>query len=180
MERNYLYDLLKQEDLALFIEQTTQTKLTKSGGRYLCRCPMPNHRDSTPSFNVGKNNSVWQFNCFGCNTGGTIIDFYMAYHCLENPYEAMIALAEHFQLDKVDDLLKRSLDNIKVQVDQEAKLEAAHIEAASACRRLLRKASVPKEIEQWVRKSYIKMNTMLESGDIRGIRRIESEALEKL
>lgn len=44
-----------------------------SGRRISIRCPLPNHRDATPSFCLYPNNSYF---CFGCGTHGRgAIDF---------------------------------------------------------------------------------------------------------
>lgn len=47
-----------------------------NGRRILMRCPLPNHRDSTPSFTLYPENN---YHCFGCGqTGQGAIDFCMA------------------------------------------------------------------------------------------------------
>ncbi|MCZ2076636.1 MAG: hypothetical protein LC130_16765, partial [Bryobacterales bacterium] len=45
----------------------------KRGRGYMARCPF--HDDSTPSLSVDPIKNV--FHCFGCNAGGTVIDFVM-------------------------------------------------------------------------------------------------------
>jgi CHC2 zinc finger len=48
-----------------------------SSGRL--RCPLPDHEDKSPSFHVYDDG--WR--CFGCNRGGSIIDFFAALYGLE-------------------------------------------------------------------------------------------------
>lgn len=42
----------------------------RAGGRFSCRCPLPGHDDSTPSFVVYPDGHG---HCFGCGRGGDII-----------------------------------------------------------------------------------------------------------
>lgn len=47
----------------------------------MVRCPLPNHEDGTPSFEVRPGGRRWV--CYACNLSGGAIDFVMAYHGTE-------------------------------------------------------------------------------------------------
>lgn len=48
--------------------------LKRVGERHEARCPLPDHDDRTPSFNVYEDTNSWF--CFGCNHGGDVVDLY--------------------------------------------------------------------------------------------------------
>ncbi len=68
--------------------------LTPSGANYKGLCPF--HTERTPSFMV--NPSRRMFHCFGCNAGGSVVDFVMAYERMDFS-QAVRALAERLGLD---------------------------------------------------------------------------------
>ena len=68
--------------------------LTPSGANYKGLCPF--HAEKTPSFMV--NPSRRMFHCFGCNAGGSVVDFVMAYERLDFS-QAVRTLAERLGLD---------------------------------------------------------------------------------
>ena len=47
------------------------TRLEKRGSEYWGCCPF--HSEKTPSFHVVPDRKM--YHCFGCNTGGSVIDF---------------------------------------------------------------------------------------------------------
>jgi hypothetical protein len=44
-----------------------------SNGWHTASCPMPGHRDTSPSFGVNREKGT--FNCFGCSAHGNLLDF---------------------------------------------------------------------------------------------------------
>lgn len=64
----------------------------------LINCPLPNHQDDTPSMAVYEVTN--SFNCFGCNQGGSIIDFIALMEDI-TPFEAIKKLNDMFDL-KID------------------------------------------------------------------------------
>ncbi len=62
-------------DLAAFIERQCFVTLERRGAQLWCRCPLPGHDDSTPSFAVHPVKQVWY--CHGCHRGGDIFSFLM-------------------------------------------------------------------------------------------------------
>lgn len=55
--------------------------LKKAGRNYKARCPF--HEEKTPSFNVNPERQI--FHCFGCQVGGTVMNFLMMYENLSFP-----------------------------------------------------------------------------------------------
>ena len=52
--------------------------LSKSGRRVKCCCPLPGHKDDTPSFYIGsKPDGTEVFKCYGCNSFGDVISLAM-------------------------------------------------------------------------------------------------------
>lgn len=48
--------------------------LSRSGRRAKCCCPLPGHKDDTPSFYIGtKADGTEVFKCYGCNSYGDVI-----------------------------------------------------------------------------------------------------------
>lgn len=48
-------------------------KLAKAGNRLRCLCPLPDHKDTEPSFYVTERpDGVQWFKCFGCGVGGSL------------------------------------------------------------------------------------------------------------
>lgn len=176
----YMADILKKKNLAEFIEKETRCSFTVAGGRHVCICPMPSHKDSKPSFGVGEvQGGVWLYNCFGCGSGGTIIDFAKEYFGAETFEEAVTILMAKFDIKSDVELISKAMTEAKVTIDSKKELECEHIQAASACRCLLRKKK-DKETQEWVGKAYRKMNTLLNAKDKNGIIAIKQEAIRHL
>jgi len=55
-----------------FAEELMAMRLIKSGARFQATCPLPGHRDSTPSFVIYPDQGRWH--CFGCQAHGDIFD----------------------------------------------------------------------------------------------------------
>lgn len=68
--------------------------LTPAGANYKGLCPF--HAEKTPSFMV--NPARRMFHCFGCNAGGSVVDFVMAYERMDFG-QALRTLAERLGLD---------------------------------------------------------------------------------
>jgi DNA primase len=78
-----------------------ETELKRSGSRQKGRCPLPDHKDATPSFFCYPNghgfyDSWW---CFGCDRGGDVVDLWQTQQGpFGNMVMAMEDLAERFGL----------------------------------------------------------------------------------
>jgi len=167
LERRYIFDAVKKIDLAAFIEREAQVRFSRRGGRWTCRCPMPHHRDSTPSFSVTRlPDDVFVFNCFGCGSGGTIVDFCKGFWSLDTLDEALAMIADKMNLGSTEEIIRNAVKNLKVSVDEEKHLECAHVSAADCCREILRKYPQREELWSWVATKYREMNRWLESGEL--------------
>src|ERR1044072_3050866 len=71
------------------------TDLKVSGARLLGCCPLPNHNDSNPSFNVYPDGRWY---CFGCNEHGDVVDLWAAVKGLQ-PMEAALNLAQEYGVE---------------------------------------------------------------------------------
>ena len=76
-------------DALLVVED--HLRLEKKSGRYWGLCPF--HQEKTPSFTVDPEKKT--FYCFGCNKGGSIVNFVMEMEKLSFP-EAMEAMSRRF------------------------------------------------------------------------------------
>jgi DNA primase len=79
-------------DLVEFISSYVQLK--RAGAYYRGLCPF--HQEKTPSFFVSPQRQIWK--CFGCQTGGDVITFFMKIENLEFK-EALKILAERLGLE---------------------------------------------------------------------------------
>lgn len=52
-----------------------RARLQKRGKEYVAKCPLPGHKDDTPSFTVYQHEGVWIFKCHGCTASGNVIQF---------------------------------------------------------------------------------------------------------
>lgn len=53
--------------------QERGVKVTKAGNRFRCVCPLPDHKDTDPSFYITEtNDGVQWYKCFGCGKAGSI------------------------------------------------------------------------------------------------------------
>lgn len=66
------------------------THLRKKGSRLVGRCPLPSHKDSTPSFNIYPDRHA---HCYGCGFHGDIADLWAVIHGLKPGIEAALDLA---------------------------------------------------------------------------------------
>jgi hypothetical protein len=69
-------DPLKKMEPRLYVEALTGEAVPANGW---LRCPLPDHEDATPSFQVLQ--SHWR--CFGCGRGGGVIDLAAALYGIE-------------------------------------------------------------------------------------------------
>ena len=183
ISRKYIYDLVKKIDLSAFIEREVGIKFSHHGGRWSCRCPMPHHRDKTPSFGVSKlPDDVWVFGCFGCGSKGTIVDFCMEYWTLDTSGDALALIADKMNLGSAEEIIKDAIKHLKVSVDEQKALEVQHISASDGCREILRRYPGRTDIEGWVATKYRAMNQWLLDGneyEIRMVRSYATHILEK-
>ena len=83
--------LKQQVSLARVIESQGH-KLTSQGKDLACRCPW-HEGDDTPSCVVTPATNLWH--CFGCNAGGTVIDWVMRSHRVSFRHACELLMKEH-------------------------------------------------------------------------------------
>lgn len=162
VQRSYLFDAVKRVDLRVFIEREAGAKFEqKSSNNWAAICPM--HRDSQPSFSVTRHHDgIWVYHCFGCQSGGTIIDFCKEYFDLVTTNEALVMAAEKEGIKCDESLIIKATKEAKVQSDRKYDINLAHFVASSNCRKLLRQAEGDEKVVSWVANAYKKMNAMLD------------------
>ncbi len=77
----------------------TVTELKTAGLRLVGSCPIPDHKDATPSFTIYAKSGRWY--CFGCSRGGDLLDLFMAVEDWpEDAYgPALAAMAQKFGVE---------------------------------------------------------------------------------
>jgi len=135
---NQVSDHLIQELLAsanivdILVNEYDLLLMPGSNGWYSSNCPMPNHRDSTPSFGV--NPEEGRYNCFGCGQKGNILNFIRAVEGLSF-FEAVIKLAEitNFELNLDDDANRgRIVRQIESLFDEQLKYRSGETDLPGA------------------------------------------------
>ena len=177
-----LFNYVKKEiDLIEFLETYIgcDFQKNKSGRQAKCKCPMPHHKDSKASFNVklSDTDGVWQYYCFGCNSGGTIIDFCKEYYdSMTSPFSVLKFLSEKYDLEKLDGIDFSNYN--KKSVDFKKKMECSHILASNQCRKLLVKDFA--KHHEWVSNIYRQMNEALEKEDMLFIENVPLKAMKRM
>ena len=79
--KDFIRDLIDRVNIVDYVSQYSELKRVGQRGEMSTKCPLPNHKDDTPSFYV--NESKQSYKCHGCGSGGGIIDFLKEMHGLE-------------------------------------------------------------------------------------------------
>jgi len=178
-----LYDLVKQKvDLPEFLEADIGCKLQwlEKNVSARCSCPMPHHRDIAPSFHIKffEDTGAWIFHCFGCNSKGSIIDFFVEYYGLDSSAEAIVYICNKFNIKESGDLDVSSLRDVKKKANLQKKMEYIHIVTSNQCRMLLRKNY--NKYYKWVAGAYREMNRALDNDEINTIESIGFQASKRM
>ena len=177
----YLAEHVKKKiDLLDFLENKLSCDFSRgrSEDHGSCICPMPFHNDSAPSFHVKKNeDDIYIYQCFGCGSKGTIIDFFIDYYDCDGFTEALNEICNTFKIENTDDLVLQGLRNVSKKTDVKRKLNNAHILTSNMCRSLMKKDIKHKD---WVLEQYKIMNQALEEEDIWIIEEIGYQASNKM
>ena len=89
LKENFIEELKIKNNIVDVV--SSYATLTRSGGNWWARCPLPGHNERTASFAV---NETGQFyHCFGCHRGGDIIKFVQEVDNLDF-YDAVKVLAD--------------------------------------------------------------------------------------
>jgi CHC2 zinc finger len=71
-----LADIKRRIDLADFVEKHSPVQFARRGRQLVACCPLPGHRDDSPSFVLNPEKQV--FYCHGCLRGGDVFNFTLA------------------------------------------------------------------------------------------------------
>ncbi|MFA5598964.1 MAG: CHC2 zinc finger domain-containing protein [Phenylobacterium sp.] len=76
----FVYDAIKKSiSIVEYLSQRGIQPHNEYSGKYTYICPIPSHKDTKPSFIVYDNaNGMQSFCCFGCKSGGSIIELISA------------------------------------------------------------------------------------------------------
>ena len=165
----YLINVVKKAiDLKGFVEREGAATLAPSGrDSWSGLCPL--HKDGNPSFTVRRNSDgVWLFHCFGCNAGGTVIDFCMELKGFSNPHEAALYAANSEGIKFDETLIARARRDSKVTSDEQRSTDLAHFVVCENCRRLLRGCGGDEGTMSWVASAYKAMDKMLDDPSTTG------------
>ena len=179
----YIFDQIKKKiDMVEFLETEIgcDMKWIKAGVSARTICPMPNHREALPSFNVNfmEDSGIWIYHCFGCGAKGTIIDFCRDYYDLANNDEALVYLCNMFGFKSNKELVISGLQEIQKKTDLKKKREYANIVASNQGRTLLRNDY--DNNKDFVMNMYQELNTALDSGDMGKIDELSYSAFDRM
>jgi DNA primase len=171
------YEVVKESvDLPSFMEGDLGIDIQWSSDRESCKCICPFHGDSDPSFSMRKHADGWGFHCFGCNSGGTVVEFFMKHYNLERE-EALEQICERFEIGTdSQELLSAAIRALSRDVNTSGRLASMHRLAADECRTLLRSRVEDAALRKWVSNAFRRMNECLEDMDCDGLERICTEA----
>ena len=163
-QTSYLMDAVKRIDLKMFIERESGASLAPKGrNNWMGICPI--HKDSDPSFSVSRSSSgTWWYNCFGCQSKGTIIDFCIDRFDLCNAWDATVFIANKEGIKCDSSLILKAAQEAKIQTDRQYEIDIAHFVASENCRLLLKECRGEEKTMLWVARSYAMMNKMLDDG----------------
>ena len=107
----YRYDIQDITEAVDVVEYIARyIELEEKNGEYFGLCPF--HKDINPSFSITPETQLWY--CFGCHTGGTVIDFVKKYNRCSY-FEAIETLAKYANIDADTNLVQpRHLNTAKV------------------------------------------------------------------
>jgi hypothetical protein len=180
----YLFNYIKENiSLADLIEVHVGENLNWREPDYKASliCPMPHHKDSKPSFHIRRsedNEKVWVYNCFGCGSSGSIIDFCIDYYELGSPIEAVNMICEKYELKDQKDIVIQGIKSLKKTLNVKEKLENQNIIISSNCRILLKEDY--NNNKDFVSNSYLSLNKSLEEEDLDLMQSVSDDVFEKL
>ncbi len=120
------------------------TDLKRSGARWVGCCPLPNHKDSTPSFNVYSDDRWY---CFGCREHGDVVDLWAQVRGLRPVIDAALDLAREYCIQ----LPARDPDAQK-KAEERRQKEVDYTRQAAACHKAL--PSHPNVTEWWQQRGF--------------------------
>jgi len=164
--------IFTQVDFPAYVEQEFNVKLFRNdGGDYNCRCPFPFHKDSKPSFSLQYRDGGWKWYCYGCGTGGTVVEFVMRYFSL-SPSDAVAKLCDQFEISNDPKSYIEAMKRAEGTKSLKKEFESEFIRISSLCRGLLRDYPGDKETLREVKNAYVEANESLEKSDLEKLKNV--------
>jgi len=178
----YLYDYLKKNiNMADFLETEIGADLVwrEPDVSAAAICPMPHHNEAKPSFclKYEEEDGIWIYQCWGCGSKGTILDFCLDYYALSNVSEVADFLCKKFKFKDVGDMVVESLRSLKKKINVQNKLNCQNIVISNSCRILLR--SDYEKHKSFVANVYKKLNKALDNEDSEKIEELDNLVFSK-
>lgn len=178
----YLYDYLKKNvNMADFLETEVGADLIwrEVGVSAACVCPMPHHKERKPSFCIRyvEEDNLWIYQCWGCGSKGTILDFCIDYYGFQTLAEAVDFLCKKFDFKNIGEMAIESLKNVKKKINVQKKLNCQNIVISNRCRLLLRKDY--DKHKGFVSNTYKQLNDALDAEDIDKIEELDNLVFNK-
>lgn len=166
-------------DLPGFIEQEAGVSVVTNGNdKAKCLCPL--HNDTDASFSMTKYDDGWGFHCFGCQSSGTVVEFYKEYYGIESSRVAMEMICEELGIEE-EEIVKSFLEKVAdSETNTSRDVLAIHMQASFNCQSLLRLAPKDKSVVKWVNTAYKEMNAAIESVDYVSIEMVADLANERI
>lgn len=120
------------------------------------------------------NDGAWVYNCFGCQSKGTIINFCIDYLGKDDREEAVAYLVERYNIEGITDADLMTYRFVVKSIDEKRKLECANVKSSDQCRELLRYDFAKNK--KWVANAYKRLNKALDEQDIIVVEDIGHEA----
>ena len=179
----YLYNYVKRRiNMADFLETEIECSLNwlQVDTSARCICPMPDHKDGKPSFQIDfkEEDEIWLYYCFGCGASGTIIDFCQKYYELDSPAEAVLMICQKMGFKENSDVIIDCLKDVHKRVDLTKKIECSNIIVSNQCRVLLERDY--ENNHKWVGQAYRRLNKALDVDDFAAVEKIGYEAHERM
>ena len=76
--KEFISDIIDRVNIIDYVSQFATLKRVGQRGEQVAKCPLPSHKDDTPSFYVNEHKQTYK--CHGCGSGGGIVDFIKDYH----------------------------------------------------------------------------------------------------
>ena len=167
-------------ELPSFVETITQNqvKWLREGDSAVCNCPMTWHTDKNASFHMNRLDGLWTFHCFGCNSKGTTVKFFMDYSGEEDWKKAVTTICDRLNVKYSDDMLSESYEYSINRVDKKKEIEMANIVTSNVCRKLLFRNR--ERHFEWVMDAYKRLNLAIEDENGNEIEKIGQEAFKRM
>ncbi len=167
--------IFSQFDMPTFMEQNLGIRLIKViEGKYKCKCPFPFHKDKQPSFSIDYKDGGWLWYCYGCGTGGSIINFVQKYYGMD--YEEAIEKVCTVSGIKTD--ISSFLSAMGSSSDisgEQREFDELHIRLCIKCKNFLRDFPSVKENVKWVKEVYNKVNSILSKRSLEELKDLYEE-----